>query len=273
MCSKTVRAFPPSPTRRAMFALAALVGGAALSRDEHAAISATRDAMCRGVIREMHTEIHKHSLRKNGEDDIYETVPAICLAIVQNYTLTKTASSTWELLKRATKLDDDEGGMPDPESFKHIMTLKKACEAFTEDFQQELSELMYKDALAKDPETIIDEFCLPLASLKKPKRTTTPKKRAPASPSPPKSRKGSEPPAAAGPPSMDDLLKKYDTDGSISNLIELERENPEAMLEPDDLAKVQAGSREIRCDAREIAKPNPSPSPSPSPSPNPNRDP
>ena len=54
--------------------------------------------MCRGVIREMHTEIHKHSLRKNGEDDIYETVPAICLAIVQNYTLTKTpapSSGPW----------------------------------------------------------------------------------------------------------------------------------------------------------------------------------
>ena len=132
-----------------MFALAALVGGAALSRDEHAAISATRDAMCRGVIREMHTEIHKHSLRKNGEDDIYETVPAICLAIVQNYTLTSTPapSSSWTLLKRAKKLDDeaDDGEMPDPESFKHIMTLKKACEAFTDDFQQELSELMYRE--------------------------------------------------------------------------------------------------------------------------------
>lgn len=215
--------------------------------------------MCRGVVREMHTEIHKHSLRKNGEDDIYETVPAICLAIVQNYTLTKTprskTSSSWALLKRATKLDDEEGGMPDPETFKHIMTLKKACEAFTDDFQQELSELMYKDALVKDPDVIIDEFCLPLDSLKKPKRPTPPKKRAPASPSPPKSRKRSEPPAAAGPPSMDDLLQKYDTDGSISNLIELERENPEAMLEPDDLAKVQAGSTEIRCDVcRALAK-------------------
>ena len=111
-----------------MLLAVALMPWAALSRDEHEAISTTRDAMCRGVVREMHTEIHKHSLRKNGEDDIYETVPAICLAIVQNYTLTKTAapSSSWALLKRATKLDDEEGGMPDPETFKHIMTLKKA---------------------------------------------------------------------------------------------------------------------------------------------------
>ena len=111
-----------------MLTLVTCVSWAALSRDEHVAISTTRDAMCRGVVREMHTEIHKHSLKKNGEDDIYETVPAICLAIVQNYTLTKTAapSSSWSLLKRAKKLDDEEGGMPDPESFKHILTLKKA---------------------------------------------------------------------------------------------------------------------------------------------------
>ena len=42
---------------------------------------------------------------------------------------------------------------------------------------------------------------------------------------------------------MDDLLQKYDTDGSISNLIEMERESPEAMLEPDDLASPPAGFR------------------------------
>ena len=55
-----------------------------------AAYRATRVSMCRAVVREMHIEIHKHKLRKNGEDDIYETVPAICLAIVNNYTLSQT---------------------------------------------------------------------------------------------------------------------------------------------------------------------------------------
>jgi len=37
--------------------------------------------MCRAVIREMHIEIHKHALRRNGEDDIYETVPVRGVAI------------------------------------------------------------------------------------------------------------------------------------------------------------------------------------------------
>ena len=68
-----------------------------------------RDPMCRAVISEMHIEIHKHSLRKNGEEDIYETVPAICLAIIQHYTLRVGAppSGAYTLEKRTVRLDDD----------------------------------------------------------------------------------------------------------------------------------------------------------------------
>ena len=234
-----------------MLLFVAAAASSALSKHEHEAIAATRDAMCRGVVREMHTEIHKHSLKKNGEDDIFETVPAICLAIVQNYTLTKTPapSSSWTLLKRAKKLDDEEDGMPDPKSFEHIMTLKKACEAFTDDFQLELSELMYKDTYRKDPDTIIDEFCSMPAIQKKPKKPTAPKKRPPTPPSAPKRRtepRELPPPPPGQMPGMDELLAKYDTDGSISNLIEMERENPEAMLEPEDLAKVRCNLERSR---------------------------
>ena len=63
-------------------------------------------------------ELTPHALRKNGEDDIYETVPAICIAIVQNYTLEKRPKR-YRLTKRAVRLDDeaDEGGAPDPATF------------------------------------------------------------------------------------------------------------------------------------------------------------
>lgn len=110
--------------------------------EEQQALAATRGSLCRAVVSEIHSEIHRHALRKDGEDDIYETVPAICLAIVQNYTLaqSKAPARGWQLVKRTTRLDDDEN--PDPASFAHLMTLKKICEAFTEELQQELSELM-----------------------------------------------------------------------------------------------------------------------------------
>ena len=43
---------------------------------------------------------------------------------------------------------------------------------------------------------------------------------------------------SADAPSMEEMLRKYDVDGSISNLIEMERERPEAMLEAEQLEQV-----------------------------------
>jgi len=43
---------------------------------------------------------------------------------------------------------------------------------------------------------------------------------------------------SADAPSMDEMLRKYDVDGSISTLIEMERERPEAMLEAEQLEQV-----------------------------------
>ena len=217
------------------------------------AFQQTRVAMCQAVVREMHIEIHKHSLRKNGEDDIYETVPAICLAIVQNYTITATPAPhmTWVLSKRTVKLDDDDD--PDPGALQHLMLLKGACEAFTDEFQQEMSELMYRAALQNDVEPIVAEFCTSSAVVNAPLPPPPPRKRKPKDPTgashAKKARKKAiESHSDGGMPDMSDLLKKYDTDGSISTLLEMERENPQAMLEPEQLAQVQRGSVDIQCD-------------------------
>jgi hypothetical protein len=202
------------------------------------AVGALRDtkvAMCRAVVTEMHIEIHKHKLRKNGEDDIYDTVPAICLAIVQNYTLDKAAApnSPFELVKRATKLDDDDS--PSPAAIVHLMTLKHVCEQFADEFQQELSELMYKKALDRDAEAIVEEFCASEAvTTSPPPPPPPPKKRAKdqqqhkSSSSKQKKERAGEKKAsredlttADGSPDMEALLRKYDTDGAISNLMEV----------------------------------------------------
>ena len=246
-----------APTILALLLAAIAAVTTALTADEHAALVDTRADLCVAVVREMHTEIHKHALRKNGEDDIYETVPAICIAIVQNYTLEKRPKR-YRLTKRAVRLDDeaDEGGAPDPATFAHIMTLKTLCFAFTDEFQQELSELMYKETMRQDPDAIVDSFCSTDAVRTPPPAPKPPKRRPPTPPSAgPKAKKAGGAKAKAdaasamdSPPAMDELLRKYDTDGSISSLIEMERETPEAMLEADELAQVEAGARHIRCD-------------------------
>ena len=77
---------------------------------------------------------------------------------MQNYTLGKTAppATSWTLKKRLTKLDDEDA--PNPADFAHLMTLKKVCELFTDELQQELSELMYKESFS-DPAATQEAFC------------------------------------------------------------------------------------------------------------------
>ena len=144
-----------------IFSILAAVSSAAKKPKDDAdeALRTLRPQMCEATIREMHIEIHKHKLKKNGEDDIYDTVPAICLAILQNYTLSATPmpKRTWSLTKRRIKLDDEDE--PDPSMVQHLLTLKKVCERFADDNQQELSEVMYKFSMDTDPESIVSDFC------------------------------------------------------------------------------------------------------------------
>jgi len=55
------------------------------------------------------------------------------------------------------------------------MTLKHVCQQFTDDLQQELSELMYRAAMASEADTIVADFCT--------------SRRAPAPPPPPRKRR------------------------------------------------------------------------------------
>ena len=251
----------PRPIIQLPFAALLFALVSALSPEVRQAYVETRAELCHAIIHEMHIEIHKHSLRKDGEDDIYETVGAICLAIVQNYTLSKhePPRRAYELTKRAIPIDDDEDAQSDMSAIAHMMTLKGICEVFTEDFQLELSGLMYGKVLQRDAKDLAEEFCSSEAFLQAGPPPPPPKKRKEGGENGGKRAKAK---AAAGKQqkkkkakegesvqdSMDDLLRKYDTDGSISNLMEMERENPTAMFEPEQRAQLQSGIEDVRCD-------------------------
>jgi len=234
---------------------------AALSpQEERQAIGAVRRPMCEAIVDEMHIEIAKHTLRKDGEDDVWETVPAICLAIVQNYTLVRTAppSHGWLLDKRAVRLDDLEPGDTSPADFEHLLLLKKACEHYTEEWQHELSGAMYtRTAAGLSANKIASDLCDDVAPPVRPKRKARASgggggggkaKKGSGKGSSKGGKKGSSPGGEGeGVPSMDELLQKYDTDGTITRLMELERESPEAMLEPAQLEEATAGAEHLRC--------------------------
>mmetsp|Transcript_1927 Transcript_1927/g.5848 ORF Transcript_1927/g.5848 Transcript_1927/m.5848 type:complete len:423 (-) Transcript_1927:95-1363(-) len=237
---------------------------AALSpQEERQAIGAVRRPMCEAIVDEMHIEIAKHTLRKDGEDDVWETVPAICLAIVQNYTLVRTAppSRGWLLDKRAVRLDDLEPGDTSPADFEHLLLLKKACEHYTEEWQHELSGAMYtRTAAGLSANKIASDLCDDVAPPVRPKRKARANggsgggsggggaKKGSGKGGKKGGKKGSSPGGEGeGVPSMDELLQKYDTDGTITRLMELERESPEAMLEPAQLEEATAGAEHLRC--------------------------
>jgi hypothetical protein len=75
--------------------LASAVG--AQPKDEQAVIKSSCQTMCDAVVSEMVIEIYKHDLKARGEEEIYETVPAICLAIVQNFTYVEKSADSWVL--------------------------------------------------------------------------------------------------------------------------------------------------------------------------------
>lgn len=103
-------------------------------------------------IREMHGELIKHSMREDGEDNIYDTAGmAICLGVVQNYTFEHaSAKSPWKLIRKEQTDEDalyggfsgadgaDSAGM-----IEGLMLTKKACMDFAEELQLEISEVPF----------------------------------------------------------------------------------------------------------------------------------
>ena len=108
----------------------------------------------------MHTELIKHKMREDGEDNIYDTAGmAICLGVVQNYTFEEdTATKVWKLTRKENP-DEDAlfggfagAGGDDEASAKMVEGLlltKKACMDFAEELQLEISEVRIVPAFTR----------------------------------------------------------------------------------------------------------------------------
>jgi len=203
--------------------------------------------MCKAIIREMHTELIKHKMREDGEDNIYDTAGmAICLGVVQNYTFEEdTATKVWKLTRKENPDEDalfggfGGAGGDDEASAKMVEGLlmtKKACMDFAEELQLEISEVMYGRVHEASGEEIAQEFC-PNA-VKPVKREKT--KYVPATSA--KERAQSDPGAL-----MTEMLQKRDTSGVVSEMLETEASFPERMLDPPLQAEIAKGAVQLTC--------------------------
>eukprot|EP00755_Sulcionema_specki_P006259 Sspe_Gene.34976::Locus_16977_Transcript_1_1_Confidence_1.000_Length_986::g.34976::m.34976 len=122
--------------------------------------SGFRKGMCHAVIHEMIAEVEKHNLRKAGEEDIFDTAGmAICIGVVQGYTVEQRRSGKWSIRRKteAEKEREDEGDLVAP--FEALMMLKETCMEFCEEWQQDISEVVYKKVGKESPDAVAKAFC------------------------------------------------------------------------------------------------------------------
>lgn len=212
--------------------------------------------MCRVVIDELAVEVLKFDMRKRGEEDIYETVPAICLALVRSYTAVPSSRAGPRngppLLVLERRDDDDEsvgGAAADPASYLRV---KVECEHFVDRWHPELSELLYKHVQTKTAAEMADEFCPRVVAPPEPA-----KKKRPAQSGAPDKRPAAERKAAAA-AERETLLKEeaeyehairaIDGDGSLRRLLQIEAHTPELMLDETETDKLATAVPAVACE-------------------------
>ena len=151
-----------------------------------------------------------------------------------------------------------------------MLLTKKACEHFAEVWQQEVSEVMYRDVQRRSSSEIAKAFC-------KGARGYAGEEDASPAPSLPPKRSQKKPSGGAAgaanhaarskgngsanadaekrqqQPDLNDLLAKYDKDGSLAALMDLEKEAPESMLSEQQQRDIKRGTTDIVCDVCGVA--------------------
>ncbi|CAE8734181.1 unnamed protein product, partial [Polarella glacialis] len=128
-----------------------------LTKQERSMLKKLECSLCKAVITEMHLEVEKHGMTQKGvgsEMKVIETSNAICLALLQKYSLKLPAAgaSGKPLLEKKAGDEDDEMAMAasqnsegGPASFMRAMlVLKMGCQRWIEDFGGDTSGFVFK---------------------------------------------------------------------------------------------------------------------------------
>lgn len=187
------------------------------------------DSVCAVVIHELMAEVRKFSMQEAGEDDIFETVPAICFAVVTKY---RYAPGQGRRHLVAIDAADSMGAPMEARGnlLQAASELKAECESWTEEWHLELSALAWKHAGDRDPAHLAAEFCP--GAVRPERRKGSPRRR----------QAEAEGAAAAR------LLTSLDVDGSLRRMVQLEAEHPEAMLDEGALESMHLAASQVVCD-------------------------
>ena len=176
------------------------------------------------------------------------------------------------LTSQAEDAEEETYGGPDQMAqMASMMLVKKACEVYTEDWQNDLTDALYARIHTHSSEEIAGRFCPTMCKAKPAAAAakssgTTPKANANAAAGAEKTdgktakakkKKKTKPAPAAPPPGgglgspgspeFNEFLQKHDTDGSLSHMMNLEKDAPEKMLPEGDQQDIRDGAPEIEC--------------------------
>lgn len=230
-----------------------------------------RCGVCRAVVKELLWEVHKHQIIGNeGEEAVLDSVKACCIPVLQNYTL-KRKNNVKDVVLVLNKRGPD-GVKPDENAVDPVAArlLKEMCFDITEEHDMVLAEQMYARAMVTgvDATALAKALCGPessggvgvcgastKAARKAAKRAAKAAKRA-AKAKAKLQKKAAKRKRKQGKSKQEefgdqfaDYFQKMNLDGSMTAMLQREREHPDSAL-PDAVRATIRHARElpqVRC--------------------------
>mmetsp|Transcript_45638 Transcript_45638/g.114414 ORF Transcript_45638/g.114414 Transcript_45638/m.114414 type:complete len:429 (-) Transcript_45638:134-1420(-) len=201
--------------------------------------------LCGAIVHEMYIELTDHAFHEvSGEDDIFETAGlAVCLGIMQNYTMMPDDNNKHYLQKAPEDMDeqDKEGYLL--HDIEGTLVLKKLCEIMTEDTQFMVSEAMFKRSLTETPDQIAADFCPSLVRPKKKDKAFKPKTLTEGDDMVMKGNMR----VPRNQEAFDKIMGEKDQGGVLQDMMEVELHHPERLM-PEEAQEVLLQAKEgCRC--------------------------
>ncbi|CAE8718700.1 unnamed protein product [Polarella glacialis] len=238
-----------------------------LTKQERSMLKKLECSLCKAVITEMHLEVEKHGMTQKGvgsEMKVIETSNAICLALLQKYSLKLPAAgaSGKPLLEKKAEDEDDEMAMAasqnsegGPASFMRAMlVLKMGCQRWIEDFGGDTSGFVFKSVQlgTQSASGAAQDYCVRSAGLcgsgkkeRKQKEREQEKTREVK-----RSEMRRKEDTAAAKAKKDDPFSAMPEDSKfgIQRMLEMARDDPLHYMEDDAKERVRKGQADLKCD-------------------------
>lgn len=202
-------------------------------------------------------EVLRHNLNADGEEQILDSTEAACLGVVRNYTVVGQGQEA--VLKHSPEEERMANGEFDESTLHNALLVKHVCENVVEEVSMELSETVWRSIQHdKSVNETANELCEQKTDMCMRVKTNTARKkmRKLKKKQPKKAKKDSSPssgdddlisPDLTKPGGMEEMFQKLDRDGTITNLLQQEKENPEMMLPEEEQQLVRRARKELRC--------------------------